>query len=182
MARRFGRNQRRQMRQQVQRLEHDLHVTGDRYRRVAADRRDLEVRMRDWADRMLSCLGEESVFHEQLAVRLGNVPQPRHGRELGRSLRDRGFIAAGGALGNEVAQQVVETVVFLLEEDEAFSQRAGDRVAYVIQGPRGGANMVLDLRTLAMAGFPSHMVAHMAEAVARSLADKVASEYGHGGR
>ena len=72
MAKRFGRNQRRQMREQIADLDHKLAAQREATRRVANDAEALRHRLTDWAKEILHLMGSDSAFNEQLR-RVRNV-------------------------------------------------------------------------------------------------------------
>lgn len=66
MARRFGRNQRRQMRAEIAALELNLDQQRAATRRELENAATLRGRLTDWAEEILYLMGSDSAFNEQL--------------------------------------------------------------------------------------------------------------------
>lgn len=82
MSKRFGRNQRRKLREEVANLtaSRDLHV--QRTVRAQAETRELALRLSTWAEDIAHMLGRESAFNEQVMRQ-----QVRDVRSFGGALR-----------------------------------------------------------------------------------------------
>lgn len=66
MAKRFGRNQRRQMREEIAKAQRAHEYATNRYRDAERERARLEERLARWATEILHLLGRDSAFNEQL--------------------------------------------------------------------------------------------------------------------
>ncbi len=68
MARRFGRNQRRQMREQIATAQRAHAYATDRYREAEKTANQLRDRLERWAEEIRHIMGDDSAFNEQLRV------------------------------------------------------------------------------------------------------------------
>lgn len=69
MSKRFGRNQRRQMREQIAGLAAYGREAFDKYERVSREARELRDRLERWAHDVVQLMGRDSAFNEQIARR-----------------------------------------------------------------------------------------------------------------
>jgi hypothetical protein len=166
MAKRFGRNQRRQMRERIGDLEGVIDGMTALVKK-AADARDMyRNRLDSWADEILHLVGDNSAFLETLS-QMG-MPQMGSMRFPDRTpLRVR--FAMLGAGDHEITMSTIRAFVYTLETRfEAIDRRIYVRLM-CRDDPERQLAMALDERMFAN---PSpRMVQDMAIMVAKGLAE-----------
>ena len=129
MARRFGRNQRRQLREQLAKAERAHAYATDRYRTAEREQGRLRQRLEDWAQEIRHIMGADSAFNEHLAARRQHYPES--------SLRLRPIMSL--PIGPRDAAPVWDRVEDVIEVGifRCMGRDLGQHIALEIVGPDG---------------------------------------------
>jgi hypothetical protein len=160
MSARFGRNQRRKMREahaaelamQAMLLRMSQAALADQseaYHREKGKRVALEQELTEWARRILLLLGEDSAFARHMAVTKVHAPvmaSAKAGRPMRlNQLPPLASLVSSGPVPLRVALQTVEAFAVFAEarrDDLAY------RVRFLIEGPDGARALMVDQSTL----------------------------------
>lgn len=148
MSRRFGRNQRRKLRDEVARLEA---VSSGHYADKLTYLRRLERaegEMVEWADRILTLLGPNSAFARELnrlGVDAGYFANLLEGMPMRLEAPGVTSLRPRTAEAVRIAADVVEAfAVYAVHEDDFLSRR----VRFEVAAPDGRAAIMMDHQTL----------------------------------
>ncbi len=173
MARRYGRNQRRQARETVAQLEHDLQVAGSRYRTAVEKRSADSMRFRRLAANLIDELPENSALLEELSVEmLHSWPPIRNRRaEVGGGrpqVKPREFLKQAAIDNEKCAVRIIELVTYQLQ---VHKDLLDDRIRFMVVNDKTDAvAYCIDARSFMTRGFSDRMVKELAEQIARELA------------
>lgn len=169
VSKRFGRNQRRRMRENLalaaQReagLARDLRYVGDRAE-------DLQSRMLDWARIIHHHLGDEHPFNEKIVERVEKrVPELAERRRFMPLDRTPAWQSLGKLMTyGEVAREFLETVTHLVEmKPDVISMG----VHLIVRAPDKSAAYMIDDRALYPGRRDPRFVRFLADEIARKLA------------
>lgn len=172
MARRFGRNQRRQLREQVSKLTHEVGDRSSRISQLVREKSADSMRFRRLAANLVDELPEDSALLEELRVELLYSWPPMRGRRAevrGRGkVRPRDFIKQAAINDETCAIRIIELVTYQLQVSEDL---LADRIRFMVVNDKTDAvAYCVDARSFMSRGFTDRMVGEMAERIARELA------------
>lgn len=173
MARRFGRNQRRQLRTQVARLEHDLQVTGTQYQRTAAEadklRRSVAGLMAELPDgSALKAELDEIVVHSGYMRGMRMAPRPGGLGPLSRSVQSM------------PPDRVAELVDLMAYRVSCEPDLVSHRLRFRVDTTDDCAAYMVDRRYFEVHGFSPRMAEEMGAKIAADLARYFGPGHGRG--
>lgn len=148
MASRYGRNQKRKAREEIERLTKENAKAEDRLIDLARDNGILRYRIRDWADEILSLLGKGSPFLENLSVLGVDFEQLRYAKGYGKyrvaEIERLSFTREVGPI-QDISHSIMDLFVYYVDEhvDEMRNQRV-----FELRSVQGGSAFVCDERTI----------------------------------
>ena len=156
MSRRFGRNQKRALREEIAKRDREVErlgaVAADHWQKMAqeAKRADaLDRSLVDWATRVLALLGPESAFTRDPMRR---AVDEREWEMARRELRLRTYPNDRGAMRSPAGREMVDTSLRVIDlfvvAPEKYVDELSQRVRFEIVAPDGRAALVLDELTL----------------------------------
>lgn len=156
MSRRFGRNQKRALREEIAKRDREVErlsaVAAEHWQKMRqeAQRADeMDRSLVEWASRVLALLGPESAFTRDVMRRAVDEREWEMSR---RELRMRGYPADRGVMRSPPGREMVEMSLRVLDlfvvAPEKYLDELSGRVRFEIVSPDGRAALVLDELTL----------------------------------
>ncbi len=139
MAKRFGRNQRRHMREEIARLDRAHRYAVDRYEQAERDAGVLRSRLERWATDIRHLLGDESAFNETVRrIEVDNVRDYGGGLRLAPQsptvapVRTRGEMPFYGSVST-----VIEAALYVANVSVDIRERMSQQVRIRLTGRNG---------------------------------------------
>ncbi|MBS67242.1 MAG: hypothetical protein Tp170SUR191951_35 [Prokaryotic dsDNA virus sp.] len=157
MGKRYGRNQKRQHREERARLAKEIERLGfvatkhwEAAGRERSRRQGVERDLVDWADRIITLLGRESAFAREIASHLIDEATFIEVAEAGRPYRVQPprSLSSLGPSTESVVLLDASTVIELFATS-AEPRDLGDRYRFEVRRPDGRAVLLADKRTIA---------------------------------